>query len=82
MAAFNSCTQILRPEIPAPPPHFYFYKQREVPKVLDEILANLEKNRRNLTIKEKALLDMLESVRQRDEEAKKAGRDSFKRPLE
>lgn len=50
--------------------------------MLDEILANLEKNRRNLTIKEKALLDMLESVRQRDEEAKKAGRDSFKRPLE
>jgi hypothetical protein len=50
--------------------------------LFEEILAKAEKDKKALSIKEKALLDMLESVRQRDEEAKKVGRDSFKRPLE
>lgn len=50
--------------------------------MLEEILTKAEKNKKELSIKEKALLDMLESVRKRDEEAKKAGRDCFKRPLD
>ncbi len=50
--------------------------------MLDEIIMKAEKDKKALSMKEKALLDMLESVKKRDEEAKKAGRDCFKRPLE
>ncbi len=50
--------------------------------MLEEIITKAEKEKKSLSIKEKALLDMLESVRQRDEEAKRLGKDCFKRPLE